>query len=176
METENELTVAKEVDNSLVVYSRFNGDLSKAVQKAVSISDINPQHRVLVDGGMYVASATNLELNTLGFKGFLYLAFYQDMTIVPEGVAQSLSVLVLNKLFKNSVFKSVEYEGREYQRMWRLWSGEKFPCYVGRDTIGEMKVRLVEKHKLLLSNDLLSVLFNPVLDALREAHVELGKF
>lgn len=175
MEVENE--IRKESSNSLVVYSRFNGDISRAVQKGISVSDLNPQNRVLVDGGMYVASATNLELKTSGFKGFLYLAFYRDMTSSPDEVVQSLSVLVLNKLFKKCAIKSVvTYEGKEYQRVWKIYSSEQFPCYVGKDTIGEMKVRLVEERKLLLSNDLLSVLFNPVLDALREAHTELGKF
>lgn len=181
METEN--GVVKEVSNSLVVYSRFNGDISRAVQEGISVSEIRLENRVLVDGGMYVASASNLKLTTSGFRGFLYLAFYRDMDDASEKFPHSLSVLVLNKLFKGGLIKpGVIYEGKNYQRVWHLWSGEQVAHWLilgGReekDAVGEMKVRLIEMRKLLFTNEFLSVLFGPVLDALREAHAELGKF
>ncbi|HBP01559.1 MAG: hypothetical protein UX75_C0009G0009 [Candidatus Moranbacteria bacterium GW2011_GWE2_47_10] len=181
MEIENE--AIKEVGNSLVVYSKFNGDISKAVQRDMVISDIRLENRVLVDGGMYIASVSDLDLHTSGFRGFLYLAFYQEMDDAVEKNTQLLSVLILNKLFRRGVIEpSMVYEGKNYQLAWRLWSGERCAHWLilgrdaGKDAIGEMKVRLVEKQKLLFSNDFLSVLFNPVLDALREVHLELGRF
>ena len=97
---------------------------------------------------MYLASATNLELDTSGFKGFLYLAFYQEVDSVSKKAFQSLSVLVLNKIFSGVELRPrVVYDGRNYERAWRLWSDEgRYGHWLilgsgpDRDEVGKIKV------------------------------------
>lgn len=93
-------------------------------------------------------------------------------------------MLVLNKFFKRIKDKpDVVHERKKYQRMWHLWSGDGDIGHwiilcggVQREALGRMKVQLVKKKKLLLSNEFLSVLFTPIVESLRELYVEIGKF
>jgi hypothetical protein len=172
-------------ETALMVYTKFSGDVSRAVQKTTSLSEIRPENRIVVEGGMYIASATNLALETAGFTGFLFLEFYQEVKKDAENTApKSLSMLVMDKFFKKEKDKpDIVHEGREYRSVWRIWSDTGTIGHwiiLNGDTyggaIGKMKVRLIERKKLLLSNDFLNALYSPVLNALLDVHTTLGRF
>lgn len=83
-------------ETALVAYTKFAGDMARAVQETISLREIRPENRVVVDGGMYIASATNLVLEPSGFLGFLFLAFYREM---PEDSEDKINVTPPPMLF-----------------------------------------------------------------------------
>lgn len=174
------------VGNELVVYSKFSGDLSRAVQKVTALTDIRPENRVVVDGGMYIASCSNLRLDPAGFLGYLYLAYYEEMNEKNEEVVEkNLTRLVLDKIFSRVKGRpDIEHEGKKYQLAWRSWSGRGdysthwiiLNGHVFSEAVGKMKVRLAEDREILVANHFLSLLFNPVINSLLEAHTTMGRF
>lgn len=172
-------------ENALVVYTKFNGDIGNVSRVVTSLREIRPEHRVVVEGGMYVASATNLKIEPAGFLGFLCLAFYQEITRDTKDTAQqSLSMLILDKFFKKALGKpDIVHDEKEYRQVWHLRSSTS-SCehwiiingHAYEEAVGKIKVQLIEERNMLFSNAFLDMLFSPVLNSLLDVHIALGRF
>ncbi|MFH1183121.1 MAG: hypothetical protein V1690_02565 [Candidatus Moraniibacteriota bacterium] len=177
--------------SALIVYTKFCGDITKAVQGTTAISKIRPENRVAVEGGMYVASCTNLKLEPSGFTGALSLTYYRELAVEGEKEGEevakkNLVKLVLDKFFKATKDKlciapDIAYGGKNYEKVWRTCSDDYHHWIilhggVWKKAIGKMKCELVKERELVFSNALLQTLFTPILNSLLEVHTTLGKF
>lgn len=172
--------------NDLVVYTKFNGDISTAVQKTASLEEMRPENRIAVPGGLYVATCHHLEIKPAGMKGILLLKYYREM-IQEEEVRQanSLPLMTIKKFFPGRGIKpDIIHEGKNYAYEWGEDNSEIsgwnnwIIAHGKADTecLGLMKAELIKDKQVLVSNDFLSALFGPVIDSLLVIYRQMAQF
>ena len=176
----------KDITEIVIYTNGLKIDLSSVVQKIEPLSSIKPQHRVPVEGGIYVASCKKLMLDSSGFQGVLKLEYYEEINKDDEPSKQiAFGNQVLNMLFSREakpveVEPYLEYEDKKYRKVWRISSGRKswliLHNEVYKDIIKEIKSSLVNERELVIANDLLNTLFKPIFDVLFQMYRKLSKF
>ena len=176
---------------SLVQYSRYDGDLSDAMQEISSISDAYPENRVIVDGGMYVAACGNLKLDDSGFLGTLSLRYYEELNpkTTNSNLEPSLGQKLLRRIFRDNPPKEKDislkeadicHENVTYRHSWSFEPRDFLGCpernwivmhgKVCHEVLSEFKAQLADKCSLLLTNDFLRFLYGPIFQALLSTH------
>lgn len=173
------------MENTLVVYNKFQGEIQKFVQEAVlPISELNPENRVVVDQGMYIASCRRLELEPSGFYGILRIKYLKEILESDKDHAENLWIKI-KKVFvpKSDIGTSdtgiIEYDDKLYKEMWEIETDRGWITSHGSvygEALGKLKAVLYTKKKLLLANEFLMFLTEPVTDSLLKLHREIGNF
>lgn len=147
-------------------------------QLMVPIRKLNPETRIIYDLGIYAGGFAGLYFHKRGISGEAYIRFLRSLE---EGNLSEQNLLFRMKatLFGNFTPNdraTVEYEGKRYVEEWRestldgrigIYSQRLFNLSGGNveedDFKKELKTRVADRRQLILSDELLTSIFNPLI-------------
>ena len=190
MEKEKEQSKVS-VGNALVLYTSSSLDLARTiVQLKKPIRMINPENRILLDGGMYVGGFHNIEFDRYGVNGTAYVKYLgivnkkketQQTESILERIVTSLfgeeqrvddSFLIKHKEQKYAVHWIVSTD--ELARLLWVQLGERWPKNEGFKV--QLKTKIVNERRTLISNEFIYELFEPLCDALNQIYIQTIRF
>lgn len=173
---------SKDTKNSLIVYSDFTGDITKASIPTRAIWEIRPENRIVVGCGIYVAKCIGLEAEPDGFLGILTVEYYVEETQKKTESLQDKIIKWFTLDEEKILQKNIFYEDRKYIREWTSLTKDDYRKWVilgnkiHEKAIGSIKISIVNKQRILLSNELLEDLFRPIMNSLLSLYSSLGEF
>lgn len=171
----------------LVVYSKCTRDIAKVVQKTAALSDLQPENRMAVPGGIFVASCDELRIDPSGILGILVLTYFEEVAPQPpkEIEVTSLTGKMLKRFLPHGIVRKFDltYEGKNYRMAWRIQNKKSgWGSWItlngspNGEAIGHIKTEAIAKQQLLIANDFILELFTPILNALLNFHAEMAHF
>ncbi len=175
---------AESSGTGLVVYSKCTHDIAKVVQKTASLSDLQPENRMAVPGGMFVASCDELRIDPSGILGILVLTYFEEVAPEPPKESDLLGKMLKRFLPQGIISRfDLTHEGKNYRMAWRVQSRRHgWGSWItlngspNGEAIGYIKTEAIAKQQLLVANEFILDLFTPILNALLNFHAEMARF
>jgi hypothetical protein len=175
--------------DDLVVYRGGGLDLAKHVRVMHrSLSDLNPEVRIPSGEEMYVGGVRKISIDETGLRGQAYIHNFRIFT--PETPRQ-LTTRIMGSLFGEATPTpySIDHDNKRYIANWRVVTNQEF----GREKelihlnhftkslertnfVACLKTEVATSKGVLLSNELLGLLFDPIVDSLETLYSEIASF
>ena len=180
----------KSTGNELVVYVPPALDLAQNIRELqVPLRKLNPEARIVSNGGMYAAGFCELQFDGFGINGQAYVSFLQALKKENPAEVSLLERMAkklfgeLNKLNMAEHF-IVEHEGKEYIKKWTVattherlfWFNKYEKRFNPQGFRAEIKTRIANQRHTLLSNELMDALFEPLFDPTIQIYLEVARY
>jgi len=181
----NELT--REISNNLVIYSTVLdiSDHIKVLNKP--LSEINLEHRIIVDNGMYVGGFKKIKIDNYGIDGKTYLRFFKALGSNVPG-EETLTDRVIKELFDGKLDNPDDVDesnGVKYVHDWsvgidpystRIIRAHNHHCEPNPEILEELKNDVVNKRNIVISSKFLVELFGPLYPPLIKAYHQIKDY
>lgn len=177
--------------NDLIVYSPTVANLVGKIRVLdTPLSKLNPENRIVPNGHMYAGGFSEMTSGHAGIMGKAYVRYLEEIR-ESERTGESLLTRFRGRFFGPAHNLEVddrlivEHNDTKYREQWCVDSGSRHDHLISEydggptlsmSVLSSLKSEIINQRNLLLSNEFIAELFQPLAESLFQIYIEMRRF